>query len=69
MGGEDDQTTLQGAKTEVAEPGSAKWRCRIKQGYAQLDIVTPNDRYEVTFSQAQDQARQAQRGIWGLPKE
>ena len=41
----------------------------LNQGYAQLYIVPPNDRYEVTFSQAQDQARQAQRGIWGLPKE
>src|SRR5215204_5450701 len=40
----------------------------LKQGYAQLYVVPPNDRYEVTFSQAQDQARQAQRGIWGLPK-
>jgi len=40
----------------------------LKQGYAQLYVVPPNDRYEVTFRQAQDQARQAQRGIWGLPK-
>ena len=40
----------------------------LKQGYAQLYIVPPNDRYEVTFSQAQDRARQAQRGIWGSPK-
>jgi micrococcal nuclease len=41
----------------------------LRQGYAQLYVVPPNDRYEVTFSRAQDQARQAQRGIWGLPKE
>jgi micrococcal nuclease len=41
----------------------------LRQGYAQLYVVPPNDRYEVPFSQAQDQARQAQRGIWGLPKE
>ena len=41
----------------------------LKQGYAQLYVVPPNDRFEVRFSQAQDQARQAQRGIWGLPKE
>ena len=41
----------------------------LKQGYAQLYVVPPNDRYEVRFSQAQDQARQAQVGIWGLPKE
>jgi endonuclease YncB( thermonuclease family) len=41
----------------------------LKQGYAQLYVVPPNDRYEARFSQAQDQARQAQRGIWGLSKE
>jgi endonuclease YncB( thermonuclease family) len=40
----------------------------LKQGYAQLDIVPPNDRYEARFSHAQDVARQAHRGIWGLPK-
>jgi micrococcal nuclease len=41
----------------------------LKQGYAQLYVVPPNDRFEARFSQAQDQARQAQRGIWSLPKE
>jgi micrococcal nuclease len=41
----------------------------LRQGYAQLYVVPPNDRYEVTFSQAQDRARQALRGIWGLSKE
>ena len=41
----------------------------LKQGYAQLYVVPPNDRYEARFSQAQDQARQAQRGIWELSKE
>src|SRR5215212_454520 len=41
----------------------------LSEGYAQLEIVSPNDRYEARFSQAQDEARQAQRGIWGLPKE
>ncbi len=41
----------------------------LKQGYAQLYVVPPNNRYEARFSQAQDQARQAQRGIWGLPKD
>jgi micrococcal nuclease len=41
----------------------------LKQGYAQLYVVPPNDRFEARFSQAQDQARQAQRGIWGLPKD
>jgi micrococcal nuclease len=41
----------------------------LEQGYAQLYVVPPNDRFEARFSQAQDQARQAQRGIWGLPKD
>jgi micrococcal nuclease len=41
----------------------------LQQGYAQLYVVPPNDRYEARFSQAQEQARQAQRGIWGLPQE
>ena len=41
----------------------------LRQGYAQLYVVPPNDRFEARFSQAQDQARQAQRGIWGLPKD
>ena len=40
----------------------------LKQGYAQLYVVPPNERYEAAFSQAQDQARAAQRGIWSLPK-
>jgi micrococcal nuclease len=40
----------------------------LRRGYAQLDIVSPNDRYEARFRQAQEQARRAQRGIWGLPK-
>jgi micrococcal nuclease len=41
----------------------------LKQGYAQLYVVPQNDRLELPFSRAQDQARRAQRGIWGLPKE
>jgi micrococcal nuclease len=41
----------------------------LKQGYGQLYVVPPNDRLEARFSQAQDQARLAQRGIWSLPKE
>ena len=41
----------------------------LKQGYAQLYVVPPNDRYEARFSQAQDQARRTQRGIWSLPKD
>jgi micrococcal nuclease len=41
----------------------------LRQGYAQLYVVPPNDRYEARFSQAQEQARRAQRGIWGLSKE
>ncbi len=40
----------------------------LRGGYAQLEIVAPNDRFEVLFRQAQDQARREERGIWGLPK-
>jgi len=41
----------------------------LAQGYAQLFIVSPNDRYEATFREAQDEARQAHKGIWGLSKD
>jgi micrococcal nuclease len=41
----------------------------LRQGYTQLYVVPPNVRYEATFSQAQDEARSAQRGIWGPPKD
>jgi micrococcal nuclease len=40
----------------------------LRQGYAQLYIEPPNDRYEARFGQAQEAAKRAQRGIWGLPK-
>lgn len=40
----------------------------LRQGYAQLYTVSPNDRYESRFRQAQQQARQAKRGIWGLSR-
>lgn len=39
----------------------------LRQGYAQLYILSPNDRYEAQFRQAQQQARNADRGLWGLP--
>jgi micrococcal nuclease len=38
----------------------------LRQGYAQLYIVAPNDKYEPQFTQVQQQARTAARGIWGL---
>ncbi len=38
----------------------------LRQGYAQLYVVPPNDKYEPRFRQAQQQARTAGRGIWGL---
>ena len=41
----------------------------LRQGYAQLYVVPPNDRYEVTFRRVQDQARLERQGIWSLPKE
>ena len=41
----------------------------LSRGYAQLEIVAPNDRYEARFRQAQQRAKSAQLGIWGLPKD
>lgn len=38
----------------------------LRQGYAQLYTVTPNNRYEARFRQAQQQARKKELGIWGL---
>lgn len=40
----------------------------LSEGYAQLFIVAPNDRYEARFEAAQQEARDAQRGLWGLPE-
>ena len=40
----------------------------LRRGYAQLYVVPPNDRYEAAFGQAQDQARQAQRGYGRFPR-
>ncbi|HEX2181422.1 MAG TPA: thermonuclease family protein [Rubrobacteraceae bacterium] len=41
----------------------------LRQGYAQLYILAPNDNYEARFRQAQQQARSAERGIWGLTRQ
>lgn len=41
----------------------------LRQGYAQLYIVPPNDEYEARFEQAQQEARSAGRGLWGLPED
>jgi micrococcal nuclease len=40
----------------------------LSEGYAQLFIVTPNNRYEARLGAAQQEARDAQRGLWGLPE-
>ena len=40
----------------------------LRQGHAQLYIVPPNDKYEVRFRQAQQQARTAKSGLWRLPQ-
>jgi micrococcal nuclease len=40
----------------------------LRQGYAQLFIVAPNDKYEARFAAAQQEAKDAQRGLWGLPQ-
>ncbi len=41
----------------------------LSQGYAQLWVIPPNDRYEARFRQAQQQAKGAGRGIWDLPRQ
>jgi len=41
----------------------------LKQGYAQVYTVSPNDKYEDKFGAAQDEARKGDLGIWGLPKD
>jgi len=39
----------------------------LEEGYAQVYIVDPNDKYEDRFEEAQAEAQAAQRGIWRLP--
>jgi micrococcal nuclease len=41
----------------------------LEEGYAQVYIVDPNDEYEDRFEEAQAEAQQAGRGIWGLPAD
>lgn len=41
----------------------------LRQGYAQVWVIDPNDRYEARFRQAQQQARTAELGIWGLTRQ
>jgi micrococcal nuclease len=38
----------------------------LEQGYAQVYIISPNDRYAERFAEAQDEAQAAERGIWAL---
>ncbi len=38
----------------------------LEEGYAQVYIVDPNDEYEDRFEEAQAEAQEAERGIWGL---
>lgn len=56
------------AYVRVGGQASAFNETLLRRGYAQLYIKPPNDRYEARFTQAQEQAKQAQRGIWRLPK-
>jgi micrococcal nuclease len=41
----------------------------LKEGYAQLWTPPPNTRYLKRFTEAQREAREARRGLWGLPEE
>ena len=57
------------AYVQLGNQGKTFNETLLRRGYAQLYVVPPNDRYETRFRRAQDQARQAQRGIWGLTNE
>ncbi len=41
----------------------------LREGYGQLAIFPPNDRYVERFEDAQEEARTAGRGLWGLSAE
>jgi micrococcal nuclease len=41
----------------------------IEEGYAQVLVIAPNDRYADRFYAAQNEARAAGKGIWGLPPD
>jgi hypothetical protein len=38
----------------------------LEEGYAQVYTVSPNDKYEDRFGEAQEEAQEAEIGIWGL---
>src|SRR5918997_3952202 len=38
----------------------------LEEGYAQVYIVDPNDKYEERFDETQAEAQVARRGMWGL---
>lgn len=41
----------------------------LRDGYAQVYTVQPNDRYEERFRATHQEAREARRGLWGLSAE
>ncbi len=42
----------------------------VREGYAQVMTIPPNDKFSKTFIKRQREAREAKRGLWGLdPKE
>lgn len=41
----------------------------VREGYAQVATFPPNTSYLSDFEAAQDEARDAERGIWGLPED
>lgn len=40
----------------------------VRRGYAQVATFPPNTRYLERFEEAQEEAREAERGIWGLSR-
>ncbi len=51
----------------IHEGGEVFNETLLGEGYAQVYIVEPNDRYEDRFREAQEEARVAGRGLWALP--
>lgn len=41
----------------------------VEEGYAQVATFPPNVRHEREFRRSQERAREARRGIWGLPPQ
>ena len=50
----------------VYKDGDMFYETLLEEGYAQVYIVDPNDKYEDRFEETQSGAQAAELGIWGL---